>query len=124
MGIKPVLGNFPPSVLPPLDDKYVRGSNNSQIPDVTGMTQAEATSALIAAGFQVSAVTQPGSAAKGTVQGTSPNGSAIPGSVITLYLSDGTERQIPQAGTPQVPSLPGIPIPRLPPIPIPIPLPR
>ncbi len=124
MGVKPVLGNFPPSVLPPLDDKYVRGSNNSQIPDVTGMTQAEATSALIGAGFQVSAVTQPGSAAKGTVQGTSPNGSAIPGSVITLYLSDGTERQIPQAGTPQVPSVPGIPIPRLPPIPIPIPMPR
>ncbi|MQY17931.1 penicillin-binding protein [Nocardia macrotermitis] len=124
MGIKPVLGNFPPTSLPPLDDKYVRGSNNSQIPDVMGMTQAEATSALVGAGFQVSAVTQPGSAAKGTVQGTTPNGSAIPGSVITLYLSDGTERQIPQAGTPQLPNLPGIPIPRLPPIPIPIPLPR
>ncbi|MFF3567933.1 transglycosylase domain-containing protein [Nocardia jiangxiensis] len=124
LGIRPVLGNFPPSVLPPLDDKYVRGSNNSQIPDVMGMTQAEATSALVGAGFQVSAVTQPGSAAKGTVQGTTPNGSAIPGSVITLYLSDGTERQVPQPGTPQVPNLPGIPIPRLPPIPIPIPLPR
>lgn len=124
MGIKPVLGNFPPTALPPLDDKYVRGSNNSQIPDVMGMPQAQATSILVGAGFQVSAVTQPGSAAKGTVQGTTPNGSAIPGSVITLFLSDGTQRDAPVPNAPPV-NLPGLPpILRLPPIPIPIPLPR
>ncbi|MGF6888485.1 membrane peptidoglycan carboxypeptidase [Nocardia sp. GAS34] len=124
MGINPVLGNFPPTQLPPLDDKYVRGSNNSQIPDVIGKPQAEATATLVGAGFQVSAVTQPGSAAKGTVQGTTPNGSAIPGSVITLSISDGTVRDAPLPDAPPV-NLPGLPqIPRLPPIPIPIPLPR
>ncbi len=122
LGIKPVLGNFPPTALPPLDDKYVRGSSNSQIPDVMGMNQAEATRTLTGAGFQVTAVTQPGSAAKGTVQGTTPNGSAIPGSVITLFLSDGTQRGLLPPGLPaNLP--PGLlpPIPRLPPIPIPIP---
>lgn len=124
MGIKPVLGNFPPTALPPLDDKYVRGSNNSQIPDVMGKPQAEATAVLVGAGFQVTAVTQPGSAAKGTVQGSTPSGSAIPGSVITLFISDGTVRNAPPPDAPPV-NLPGLPqLPRLPPIPIPIPLPR
>jgi membrane peptidoglycan carboxypeptidase len=123
MGIKPVLGQFPPTALPPLDDKYVRGSNNSQIPDVMGMPQDQAARILTGAGFQVTAVTQPGSAAKGTVQGTTPNGSAIPGSVITLLISDGLQRQPPPMVMPP-PNVPGLPqIPRLPPIPIPIPIP-
>ncbi|MBF6449477.1 penicillin-binding protein [Nocardia elegans] len=122
-GIKPILDKFPPPALPPLDDKYVRGSNNAQIPDVNGMSESEARSVLIGAGFQVSTVTTPGSAAKGTVMATTPNGSAIPGSVITVLVSDGTQREIPKPGPPPAPPvLPGLPqIPRLPPIPIPIP---
>ncbi|ATL65268.1 penicillin-binding protein [Nocardia terpenica] len=125
-GIKPVLDHFPPPALPPLDDKYVRGSNDSQIPDVTGMTEAEARSALTGAGFQVTMVTVAGSAAKGTVLGTTPNGSAIPGSVITVNVSDGTQREAPPPGPPALPpGLPQLPPPpRLPPIPIPIPIPR
>ncbi|MFF0489470.1 penicillin-binding protein [Nocardia sp. NPDC004068] len=125
-GIKPVLDHFPPPAFPPLDDKYVRGANNSQIPDVTGMSEAEARSALIGAGFQVTMVTVPGSPAKGTVINTTPNGSAIPGSVITVNVSDGTQREAPPPGpAPLPPGLPGLPPPpRLPPIPIPIPVPR
>ncbi|MBF6101997.1 penicillin-binding protein [Nocardia cyriacigeorgica] len=123
--IKPVVGNFPPPVLPPLDDKYVRGANNAQVPDVVGMKQGEATAALIAAGFKVTPVESSGSAPKGTVTGSSPNGSAIPGSLVTIYVSDGTVRTPPPPGPqgppPGVPGLP--PPPRLPPIPIPIPLP-
>lgn len=124
--MKNVLDRFPPAALPPLDDKYVRGSNNSQIPDVIGQQQAEATSQLVAAGFQVSVSTQPG-AAKGTVLNVSPNGSAIPGSVITIYVSDGSQIPAPAAPTapaPGIPGFPGIQIPALPPIPIPIPIPR
>ncbi|WP_246023624.1 penicillin-binding protein [Nocardia yunnanensis] len=123
--MKNVLDRFPPPALPPLDDKYVRGSNNSQIPDVIGMNQTEATSRLVAAGFQVSVTTQPG-AAKGTVMNVSPNGSAIPGSVITLYVSDGSQIPAPAPNAPPapVPGLPGITLPQLPPIPIPIPIPR
>ncbi|WP_227998077.1 penicillin-binding protein [Nocardia australiensis] len=125
--IKPVMSEFPPPGLPPLDDKYVRGSDGAQVPDVAGMTQGEATSKLVAAGFQVSPVTGVGSQAKGTVMGTAPNGSAIPGSVITIYISDGTERAAPPPGpapAPPPPGFPGLPPPpRLPPIPIPIPIP-
>jgi beta-lactam-binding protein with PASTA domain len=88
-----------------------------------GMPQDQAARILTGAGFQVTAVTQPGSAAKGTVQGTTPNGSAIPGSVITLLISDGLQRQPPPMVMPP-PNVPGLPqIPRLPPIPIPIPIP-
>lgn len=123
--IKPVLGNFPPPALPPLDDKYVRGSNNAQVPDVVGMSQGEATAKLVGAGFQVSPVTAAGAQPKGTVTGSSPNGSAIPGSVITLYISDGTVREPPPPGLPlPLPGFPALPPPpRLPPIPIPIPIP-
>lgn len=125
--IKPVVPNFPPPALPPLDDKYVRGANNAQVPDVVGMTRGEATAALTTAGFKVTAVDQPGSAPKGTVTGSAPNGSAIPGSLVTIYISDGTVRSAPPPGrpSPPPPGIPGLPPPPfLPPIPIPIPIPR
>ncbi|MFI9505767.1 penicillin-binding protein [Nocardia sp. NPDC052566] len=123
--VKPVVDRFPPPALPPLDDKYVRGSNNAQVPDVVGLTQSEATSALVGAGFQVTPVNSAGSHPKGTVMGTAPNGSAIPGSVITIYISDGTQVAAPPPGPPPPPGIPGLPPPpRLPPIPIPIPIPR
>ncbi|WP_040832955.1 penicillin-binding protein [Nocardia brevicatena] len=125
--IKPVVANFPPPALPPLDDKYVRGANNAQVPDVVGMTRGEATAALTTAGFKVTAVDQPGSAPKGTVTGSAPNGSAIPGSLVTIYISDGTVRSAPPPGRPSSPppGIPGLPPPPfLPPIPIPIPIPR
>lgn len=123
--MKNVLDRFPPAALPPLDDKYVRGSNNAQIPDVVGMQQAQATSTLIGAGFQVSVASAAGPT-KGTVMSISPDGSAIPGSVITLYVSDGTQipAPTPAAPAPGIPGLPGITLPQLPPIPIPIPIPR
>ncbi|WP_278260634.1 penicillin-binding protein [Nocardia sp. AG03] len=124
--VKPVLDHYPPPALPPLDDKYVRGANNSQVPDVAGKSQGEATSILSGAGFRVTAVTAPGSQAKGTVMGSSPNGAAIPGSVVTIYISDGTVRvpttTAPPAPSAPTPELPGLPqLPRLPPIPIPVP---
>ncbi|MFR9752634.1 penicillin-binding protein [Nocardia sp. 004] len=123
--VKPVIGLFPPPALPPLDDKYVRGADNAQVPDVTGKSRDAATSTLRAAGFKVTTVTGPGAEPKGTVMGTAPNGSAIPGSVITLYISDGTVRPTPEPAPPSAPPAPGPPpLPRLPPIPIPIPLPR
>ncbi|MFF2086652.1 penicillin-binding protein [Nocardia sp. NPDC058176] len=125
--IMPVLGNYPPPALPPVDDKYVRGANNSQVPDVAGKSQGEATSILSGAGFQVTSVTSSGSQPKGTVMGSSPNGAAIPGSVVTIYISDGTVRVPAPSAPPSEPAapppvIPGLPqIPRLPPIPIPVP---
>ncbi|WP_028478124.1 penicillin-binding protein [Nocardia sp. CNY236] len=122
--IKPVISLFPPPALPPPNDKYVRGAHNAQVPEVAGMTRSKATAALTAAGFRVSSITGPGSQPKGTVMGTTPNGSAVPGSVITLYVSDGTVRTTPDPAAPPTPSPSPPPLPRLPPIPIPIPLPR
>ncbi|MBJ7352930.1 MAG: PASTA domain-containing protein, partial [Rhodococcus sp.] len=98
--------------LPPVDQKYVRGSANGQVPDVTGQSQSSATSTLQGAGFQVTAVTTADQAARGTVVSTSPSGSAVPGSNITIYVSDGSVRPAP-APAPALP--PGIQIPDLPP---------
>ncbi|WP_280437329.1 penicillin-binding protein [Nocardia carnea] len=126
--VKEASVNFPPPALPPVDEKYVRGAENAQVPDVVGMTAGEATAALTGAGFKVTSVTSPGSAPKGTVTGSTPNGSAIPGSQVTIYLSDGTIRQAPEPGRPpaSAPNAPGLPPlpPFLPPIPIPVPIPR
>ncbi len=116
--IKGVSGEFPPPVLPPLDDKYVRGANNAQVPDVVGMSQADATRALTNAGFQVSAVDGSGPPPKGSVTSMAPNGSAIPGSVVTIYISDGTQREVPTPSAPAPgpapappPALPNFPLP-------------
>ncbi|WP_032392780.1 penicillin-binding protein [Rhodococcoides fascians] len=110
--MSPIATNFGPVQLPPVDQKYVRGSANGQVPDVTGQSQSSATSTLQGAGFQVTAVTTADQAARGTVVSTSPSGSAVPGSNITIYVSDGSVRPAP-APAPALP--PGIQIPDLPP---------
>lgn len=122
--IKPVLGNYPPPALPPVDEKYVQGAQNSQVPDVAGMSKGEATTALSSAGFRVNAVDAAGSASKGTVVSSTPNGSAVPGSLVTIQVSDGSIRESPPPGRPEPPppGLPGLDLPPiLPPLPIPIP---
>ncbi|WP_089244710.1 penicillin-binding protein [Rhodococcoides kyotonense] len=111
--MSPVATKFGPVELPPVDQKYVRGSANGQVPDVTGQTQSSATSTLQGAGFQVTVATSESSAARGTVTSQSPSGSAVPGSAITIYVSDGSVRQAPAA--PAIPALPNIEIPALPP---------
>ncbi|WP_255450138.1 penicillin-binding protein [Skermania sp. ID1734] len=123
--MKQVVPDFPPPQLPPLDQKYVRGSQSAQVPNVNGKSQGTATADLVSAGFKVNAVTTPGSQTKGTVTGSSPAGSAIPGSTVTIYVSDGTQRTVslpapvapPGNGAPSVPDqapgdLPPIPLPR------------
>ncbi|MFD4369200.1 penicillin-binding protein [Rhodococcus sp. NPDC058521] len=124
--MNPIVNNFGPTNLPPVSDKYVRGSQNGQVPDVSGLTQATATSRLQESGFQVNAVTTESDAKKGTVTGASPSGSAIPGSTITIYISDGSVRApsqnpAPRQGGGEAP--PPIQIPGLPPIQLP-PIPR
>ncbi len=109
----PISNNFGPVELPPVDQKYVRGSANGQVPDVTGQSQSSATATLQAAGFQVTSATTANSASRGTVTGVSPSGSAIPGSMITIYVSDGSVREAPPA--PTLPALPNIPLPAIPP---------
>lgn len=116
--MSPIATNYGPVALPPVDEKYVRGSSNGQVPDVTGQSQSSATSTLQGAGFQVTVATTADQAARGTVVGTSPSGSAVPGSNITIYVSDGSVRPAPVPAP--TPVLPNIPLPELPPgIPVP-----
>ncbi|WP_429518658.1 penicillin-binding protein [Rhodococcus sp. BE178] len=91
----PVVGNFGPTALPPVDDKYVRGSQNAQVPDVVGMTQDAATAALKAAGFTVNAVGTKSDAPQGSITGSAPSGLAVPGSAVTIYVSDGSVKAAP-----------------------------
>ncbi|MFC7451247.1 penicillin-binding protein [Rhodococcus daqingensis] len=124
LAMKPVVDKYGPTSLPPIDPKYHRGSKNAQVPEVTGMTQSQATGALQAAGFTVNAVNTSGPSPRGNVLSTSPAGSAVPGSAITIYVSDGSAKAAAPAPAPgQAAPPPPIQIPGLPPIQLP-PLPR
>ena len=74
-----------------------KGSQSVTIPDVTGKSQDDATSALEKNGFKVSIAadqTASDSVAKGSVVSYSPNGSAKSGSTVTLTLSSGAQQVI------------------------------
>ncbi|NMM83637.1 penicillin-binding protein [Rhodococcus sp. SRB_17] len=106
----PVANNFGPTALPPIDPKYAHGSQNGQVPEVVGLSQSAATSRLQESGFTVNPVTAASNAQIGTVTGASPSGSAVPGSTITIYISDGSVR----APAPNAPA-PNAPAPETPP---------
>ncbi|MCL2536272.1 MAG: penicillin-binding protein, partial [Nocardiaceae bacterium] len=91
----PLVGNFGPIALPPVDEKYVKGSQNAQVPDVVGLTQDAAVAALKGAGFTVNPVTTKSDAPKGNVTGSAPSGLAVPGSAVTIYVSDGSVKATP-----------------------------
>jgi membrane peptidoglycan carboxypeptidase len=78
-------------LLPPTDPRYVDGAPGSKVPSVGGMTQDLARQRLKDAGFQVADQATPiGSASPyGTVVGTSPSGQTVPGSIITIQISNG-----------------------------------
>jgi membrane peptidoglycan carboxypeptidase len=118
--------------LPPTDPRYVDGGPGSRVPSVAGMSQDAARQRLKDAGFQVADQATPvnsGSSA-GTVVGTSPGGQTIPGSIITIQISNG----IPPPPPPPPAGIPGldplapppqvgstvIEIPGLPPITVPV----
>jgi membrane peptidoglycan carboxypeptidase len=118
----------PPDVkLPPTDPRYVEGAPGSKVPSVSGLTQDIARQRLKEAGFQVAEQATPinSTAPYGAVAGTSPTGQTVPGSIVTLQISNG----IPPAPPPPPPGgIPGLPeigstvveIPGLPPITVPV----
>ncbi|MCK0176407.1 transglycosylase/D,D-transpeptidase PonA2 [Mycolicibacterium sp. F2034L] len=130
--MKPIATNFGEVALPPTDPRYVDGGPGSRVPSVSGLTQDAARQRLRDAGFQVAdqaSSVNSGSRA-GTVVGTTPSGQTIPGSIITIQVSNG----IPPAPPPPPVSIPGLPggpppppigqtvveIPGLPPITVPV----
>ncbi len=118
--------------LPPTDPRYVDGGPGSKVPSVAGMSQDTARQRLKDAGFQVADQATPVNSASsaGTVVGTSPGGQTIPGSIITIQISNG----IPPPPPPPPAGIPGldplapppqvgstvIEIPGLPPITVPV----
>lgn len=109
----PISTTFGDISLPPIDDKYVRGSQQAQVPDVAGMSQTAATQRLEAAGFTVQPSSTAATASRGTVLSSSPAGSAVPGSSITIYVSDGSVQTAPPPSAEPDSNPPAIDLPEL-----------
>jgi membrane peptidoglycan carboxypeptidase len=134
--MKPIATSFGPVQLPPTDPRYVDGSPASRVPSVTGLQVDAARQRLKDAGFQVSDQTNSvnSNAKAGEVVGTTPSGQIIPGSIITLQVSNGIPPAPPPApvelgpiGGPDTDAVGGpspppqvIQIPGLPPITLPV----
>jgi membrane peptidoglycan carboxypeptidase len=122
--MKPIATNFGEVKLPPTDPRYVDGSPGSRVPSVTGLDIDAARQRLKEAGFQVADQSNfvNSSAKQGEVVGTTPSGATIPGSIITIQVSNG----IPPAPPPPPEGVPPpvgsqvVEIPGLPPITIPL----
>jgi membrane peptidoglycan carboxypeptidase len=130
--MKPIATDFGAVHLPPTDLRYVDGTSGSQVPNVSGMKLDAARERLKNAGFQVADQATPVNSfsSYGVVVGTSPSGKTIPGSIVTINISNG----IPPAPPPPPPPPPGEPpagapptvgmtvveIPGLPPITVPL----
>jgi membrane peptidoglycan carboxypeptidase len=128
----PIATSFGDVALPPTDPRYVDGAPGSRVPSIAGLDQTAARQRLKDAGFQVADQANPvnSSSTYGTVVGTSPTGATVPGSIITIQISNGIAPPPPPppAGFPP----PGAPpefgqtvveIPGLPPITVPVLLP-
>ena len=85
----PIANKFGPTQLPPQDPRYVSGNDRGRIPQVTGLTASAATSRLQSAGFKVNQLEVDSAREQGTVVFTAPSDSALPGSTITIYVSNG-----------------------------------
>ncbi len=128
--MNPIANNFGDVQLPPTDPRYVDGAPGSKVPSVSGMTQDLARQRLKDAGFQVADQANPvnSTSSYGTVVGTSPSGQTVPGSIITIQISNGIPPPPPPRpeGLPPIPGLPPVlgstvvEIPGLPPITVPV----
>jgi membrane peptidoglycan carboxypeptidase len=91
--MKPLATDFGDVRLPPTDPRYVDGASGGRVPDVSGLKVDAARKRLKDAGFQVA--DQPNWVnsyePSGAVVGTTPSGQVLPGSVITITISNGIE---------------------------------
>jgi membrane peptidoglycan carboxypeptidase len=130
--MKPIANNFGDVHLPPTDPRYVEGGPGSRVPSVSGLDQDTARQRLKDDGFQVAdqATSVNSYSSYGTVVGTSPSGQTIPGSIVTIQISNGIPPPPPPpppvAAPPPIPGGPPplgstvIEIPGLPPITVPV----
>lgn len=131
--MKPIATSFGDVALPPTDPRYVDGAPGSRVPSIAGLDQTAARQRLKDAGFQVADQANPvnSSSTYGTVVGTSPTGATVPGSIITIQISNGIAPPPPPPplGLPPPDGAPPefgqtvVEIPGLPPITVPVLLP-
>jgi membrane peptidoglycan carboxypeptidase len=122
--MKPIATNFGDVKLPPTDPRYIEGSAASRVPSVAGLDLDAARQRIKEAGFQVADQTNSvnSSAKLGEVVGTSPSGQTIPGSIVTIQVSNGIPPPPPPPpeGGPVPVGSQVVEIPGLPPITIPL----
>ncbi len=123
--MKPIATMFGDVHLPPTDPRYVDGSPASRVPNVAGLKVDAARQRLKDAGFRVADQTTSvnSSADYGEVVGTTPSGQTIPGSIITIQISNGVPPAPPPPPPESAPAPVGsqvVEIPGLPPITIPL----
>lgn len=130
--MKPIATSFGDVALPPTDPRYVDGAPGSRVPSIAGLDQTAARQRLKDAGFQVADQANPvnSSSTYGTVVGTSPTGATVPGSIITIQISNGIAPPppppplgLPPPGAPPEFGQTVVEIPGLPPITVPVLLP-
>jgi membrane peptidoglycan carboxypeptidase len=137
--MKPIATDLGDVHLPPTDPRYVEGAPGSRVPSVSGLKVDAARKRLRDEGFQVADQTTPvnSAASYGTVVGTTPSGQTLPGSIITINISNGVAPAPPPPPRPpdgpapppvdttvvQIPGLPPITVPLLGPPPPPAPPP-
>ncbi|WP_109630936.1 transglycosylase domain-containing protein [Lentzea atacamensis] len=80
---------LPVSQLPPVEQRYLKGGKEIQIPDVVGRQVNDAVRILEQAGYKVSQQTVNSDQPKGTVVSQTPRGNALRGTVVTLSVSSG-----------------------------------
>ena len=108
--MNPIANRFGPVSLPPTDPSYVAGSDRGRIPQVAGLPASQATSRLQEAGFKVTELEVDSTRPKGTVVFTAPSDSAMPGSTIAVYVSNGRGKKTGQGGgsTEKTVEVPGV----------------
>jgi membrane peptidoglycan carboxypeptidase len=84
-----ILAGQPVLPLPPPDPRYEQGGDETQIPNVVGMNVTEATALLQRIGYQVVTRDRSTTTRRGTVVGQTPQGNALPGASVTLFVSTG-----------------------------------
>lgn len=80
---------LPVKQLQPVEQRYLKGGKEIQIPDVVGRQVNDAVRILEQAGYKVSQQTINSDQPKGTVVSQSPRGNALRGTIVTLSVSSG-----------------------------------
>jgi membrane peptidoglycan carboxypeptidase len=91
----PLHEGLPVLPLPPTDPRYMDGGGGARLPNVVGQGENTARLTLEQAGFKVNTAQTSSSQAAGTVVSQSPSGSALPGDIVTIFVSDGVTRSTP-----------------------------